>query len=209
MRIILITSILLNFIFPCYSQKSQPIPITGTYEMGLQVCYNPASGEISGILSFDNMANKLGVQISCNQYFTGYHQPSDHIDEFSVRSRYPDDTTKETLTIGKLKISNKSVYIQLDEPNSCQNLIDLKNGWDFDSQKHEDFIACRIIKVKKAFFYTGPDDLTKQKTYIVEGYPILIRSVKSGWLNIAYLNNKGIIRNGWIKQETIRTGMPL
>jgi ABC-type cobalt transport system substrate-binding protein len=77
MRIILITSILLNFIFPCYSQKSKIIPITGTYEMGLQVCYNPATGEISGILSFDNAANKLSVHISCDQYFTGYHRSSD------------------------------------------------------------------------------------------------------------------------------------
>jgi hypothetical protein len=209
MRIILIASIFVNFIFPCHGQKKNSTPITGTYEMGLQVCYNPATGEISGIISFDNSYPGSKVQISCGQYFTGYHKSSDPIGEFSVQSRYPDDTTRETLTIGKLKISNKSVSIQLDEPNSCQNLIDLKNGWDFDFQKHEDFIACRIIRAKKAFFYSGPDDLTKQKAYLVKGDPVLIRSIKSGWLNIAYFNNKGNIRNGWIKQESIRAGMPL
>lgn len=158
--------------------------VTGTYEMGVQLCYNPATGEISGIISFDNSDEGNRVKISCDQYFTGYQKQSNHAGEFSIQSRYPDDTTKETLTMGKLKIRKASVFIQLDEPNSCGNLVDLKHGWDFDLEKRDNFIACRIIKVPKAYFYSAADNSAKLKSYVVKNDPVLIKSVKDGRLNI-------------------------
>jgi hypothetical protein len=211
MRIILLTVTLLISILPCYSQKSKPTPTTGTYEMGLQICYNPVTGEISGKLSLDNSADKPGVHISCDQYFTGYHRSSDRYNEFSIQSRYPDDTTKETLSLGKLKIGKEEVPIQIDEPGSCGNLnlIDLKHGWDFDLEKQDDFIACRIIKVPRAYFYSAPDDSTMLKSYVIKNDAILIKSAKDGWLNVAYKNKRGVVRTGWIKQEMIRAGASL
>jgi hypothetical protein len=211
MRLVLATSILLYFIVPCYSQNRKPIPITGTYEMGLQVCYNPATGEISGILSVDNSEDKPRVHISCDQYFTGYHHSSDRSNEFSIQSRYPDDTTKETLSLGKLKIGKEEVSIQIDEPGSCGNLnlFDLKYGWDFDLEKRDNFIACRIVKASRAYFYSEPNDSTKLKAYVIKDDAILIKRVKDDWLNVAYVNKNGVVKVGWIKRETIRTGMHL
>jgi hypothetical protein len=208
-KIITTAFCLFYFILPGFGQQKSTAPVTGTYEMGVQLCYNPATGEISGIISFDNSDNGNGASISCDQYFTGYHKRSDHIGEFSIQSKYPDDTTKETLTAGKLKIQKASVYIQLDEPNSCQNLVDLKHGWDFDLEKRDEFIACRIIKISKAYFYSVPDNSARQKSYVVKNDPVLIRSVKDGWLNVTYKNAKGVTKTGWIKQETIRVGASL
>jgi hypothetical protein len=108
-----------------------------------------------------------------------------------------------------LKIDKGEFSIQIDEPNSCQNLIDLKQGWDFDLEKRDNFIACRIIKASRAYFYSEPNDSTRLKIYMIKDDPILIKGVKDSWLNVAYVNRNGVVRIGWIKQEMIRSGMPL
>ncbi|HEX9510021.1 MAG TPA: hypothetical protein VF939_06030 [Puia sp.] len=210
MRSSIFTALLLTFIsLNTYSQKKDIIPvIKGSYEMGLQICYDSTTSEISGSLSFDNADEGPGrVRISCDLFFTGHHLASDPLNDYSIESRYPDDTTGETSSSGIIRIKKQEVFIQIKEPFSCQNLIDLRQGWSFNLVKRTDFIACRTIKAAKAFFYTQPNDSSQQKAYLINGDVVFIRGIKDGWLNVAYINKKGT-RNGWMKAALARPTAP-
>ncbi|WP_428828238.1 hypothetical protein ACLIKD_10205 [Azonexus sp. IMCC34842] len=63
-----------------------------------------------------------------------------------------------------------------------------------------DWISMALISGKKTFFYSSPDEKSKQKSYLIPGDVVYVIEEYPGWLFVKYLRRKKITV-GWIKQE--------
>jgi hypothetical protein len=57
-----------------------------------------------------------------------------------------------------------------------------------------------LISGKNTFFYSSPDEKSKQKSYLVPGDVVYVHEEVPGWLFVKYQRRKKITA-GWIRQE--------
>lgn len=104
------------------------------------------------------------------------------------------------LRCDSLSKENINNYQQLAKENK-----ELKQTVDDDVVKYSNNITTEFSIKSKSNLFTTPDDNSKTKAYLVSGDKVKViqNSPDDKWMNIGYINAKGVPLVAWIKADTV------
>jgi hypothetical protein len=146
-------------------------------------------------------------QICCTFNFTCYYN-SQNDKELFFKTTFPDDTADEIK--GNIFCeTGRSFSIKLEEepPGSmaCGG-INEGTGYKVNLLRHKDWKGIRMIRSRKAFFYSEPKESAKRKAYVTLYDVVGILDTEDGWMKVEYDNadnEKPQTTTGWIRTADI------
>jgi hypothetical protein len=187
--------------FLTFSLSNSGQIVSGVYDLGLNISYNPKNKVITGYFeSYTGFDERTGnPRFSCIFYIQGLYDDSVN----RIVTYYPIWKDQDEI-VGKIwiKDSTKISIMLPKEHGGCWNVWHFADGYsDFDLSEKKGWIEIRHINTDKSYFYSEKDERTKQKSYIVKGDIIYIDNIEDTWVHCEY-KGKTTTR-GWIKLETI------
>lgn len=188
-------SILLFVLFPSLA-FAQNVVLSGAYNYGLNIAYDPDSHIISGYYEnytgWDEEANHH--RFSCVFYIEGKIDSG----KTSIKTDSPtfDD---ETIIEGTLEIVDpKNLTIQLsDEHGGCWNVEHfVTEPVAFELGAEKNWFQIRFVKADKSYFYKNTSSDKKLRSYLVKGDFVCIEKIEKDRAYYTYLGKKRA--KGWI-----------
>lgn len=175
--------------------------ISGNYDSGLRLAYNPENKMITGFYeNYSGYDETTGnPRFSCIFYLIGKYQS----DSCAIETYFPLNKDDDKI-IGKLKIkeSNTISILLPEEHGGCWNVMHFADGdADFKLLESENWIEIRYIEADKSYFYNDKQDKSKRKSYLIKGDIVFIEKIEGDWIRCKYYGKS--VTEGWMKKETV------
>jgi len=179
--------------------QSKSVPnhlVSGTYEQ-IRLSCDSTNQSFTGLIE-----DKEGMT-SCRLFFKG--KMVRNKEGQYVITAYPyynkaNPSYGTLLFITDHKNHGADIKLRLNESGSCQNIIQLKDGWSFSFENQFSYQKFSMICSKKAPVYVDPNGVNK-KGYFVEGDIISILSENEHFCYVEYWEKQSY--KAWIKKSDI------
>jgi hypothetical protein len=161
-------------------------------------------GKISGF--FDNpftrpANNDLGENLTCRFFFSGSTRGDGSI---RLDTWYPDEQTGHIETGSPIVLREKSgawmATVTGDLPNCDAPTIETGDFLTLD--KPEPWKSIGYINKSRSLLYSGPNEGSRTKGYLVRSDPVALLQGNSEWLHITYIGH-GSNLSRWLKRPDL------
>lgn len=171
--------------------------ISGEYESGLKLAYDPKTNQVSGYYESYSGSDEENnsPRFSCIFFIEGKLNGK----LIKIKSYYPTDKT-EDLIEGTLELlTNKSLKIKLtQEHGGCWNVQHFADeAPQFELIKKTKWIMISYIISDKSYFYQEKSLDKKLKSYLVKGDFVCVEKIENDWAYCTYFGKKTI--SDWIR----------
>jgi hypothetical protein len=177
------------------ARAGEASPQAGAYDE-LIVGYDSDTRTVSGYFRSETGAG----QFQCIFYFKGKQDSSTAKIETHFPKGHNDKILGELIfdQPAKLSISLRS------EHGGCWNVRHFadKEPAQFELLHGYPWKSIRVVKSPRAYFFSGPDAPMRQKSYLVTGDGVGIRSQQNGWFEVDYTDGKKPI-SAWMKESDL------
>ena len=181
---------------PASASAAAPV-VSGDYDPGMLVAYDPASGQVSGYV---DMTEDGTPSFACILYLKGKLVGANA----AIETFFP-DAPKDVIK-GKLTLSDAKHFkvVLVTEHGGCQNLnpfADPALPATFDLATAHPWTSIAVVKSAKAYFYDAAGAATHRKAYLVQGDGVGVRAAKPGWVQVDYTGSS--FASGWLKASDL------
>jgi hypothetical protein len=171
---------------------------SGAYDNTLLIGVDPVSGQVSG---YFDMTQGDQPSFSCIFYLRGrLAGGTARVDTFFPNDR-KGDLIAGALTArgaGKVRLALPS------EHGGCGNVwqfADKDQPADFALQKAAPWVAVRVVKAAKAYFYAAPG-AAPGRGYLVKDDGVGVRAAQPGWVQADFVGEKRT-SSGWLREADL------
>ncbi len=168
------------------------IPKAGKYD-ALVIGVDSVNNTITGY--YENKTGENGM-FSCTFMFSGKFKTLND-KTLEIKTYYPGEEDKIAGTLFCKNTVEFSLLLN-DDHGGCWNVQTFKDEpVSFILIDQENWLAIKIIKSNKVYFYDDTNENKKGKAYVLKGDCVKVLSKSCNWLKVVYEGEKTII--GWIK----------
>jgi hypothetical protein len=181
----------------------QPAKLSSGYYEELLLGLDQPNGVLTGF--YENGtgwdAETRTSRFICSFYLYG----EQHGDWFKIVTWWPGDDKEDSIN-GELGLNaDGTVKVLLEsEHGGCWNVnhfADQDHPTNLSLDKRGTWTSIRLVKAKRAYFYTKPNEHAKKRTYLIKGNPIRISSNQPGWVEAEYGDER--TSRGWMKESDL------
>lgn len=167
---------------------------SGAYDNTLLIGVDPATGLVTG---YFDMTQGGQPSFNCIFYLKGrLAGRSAAVDTF-----FPDDPKGELIRGSLTAVGEGQVRLALpSEHGGCANVwqfADQAQPADFTLQGARPWIAVRVVRAARAYFYPAPGG-AHGKGYLVKGDGVGVRAARSGWVQADFVGETRT-SSGWLR----------
>lgn len=172
--------------------------VSGTYDDGMMIAYDPATHIVSGYYASATGEGKF----SCAFYLTGKLAGR----EADVSTYYPGESVSDLIK-GRLVVEDdKSLRIVLpSEHGGCwnvQHFADERQPAEFSLATAHPWTSVIVVLSDRAYFFDAPRAAQHRKAYVVKGDALGVRAFQFGWYYVDFVSD-GKTVSGWIRQMDV------
>jgi hypothetical protein len=140
-------------------------------------------------------------KFSCIFYFEGRLKDN----TVSINSYYPLGKEEDEIPGTLSAVKNNEITLKLDkEHGGCWNVQHFADEpVNLKQTERTNWIEIRYITINKSYFYSGNNETSKSRSYLIKGDIIYIDKIEGDWLHCKYYGRK--YSEGWIKSETVNS----